>query len=368
MDLEFHQLDLRYEHLRVRRPARERRLLASLADSGQQVPIVVVPIQDQHDRYLVIDGHKRIAALRRLSRDTVRATVWQMTEAEALVLDRSLRLSEGETALEQGWLLAELESRFDYGIDHLARLFDRSTSWVSRRLGLVELLPDSVQERVRRGDIGAQIAMKLLVPVARVSLEACERMAEAFARLKLQTREAGTLYAAWRDGSPLMRGRILEDPGLFLKARREVERDTPPDRSTAMDLLRDLEMVAAVANRASRRWNRAGPLLDVTELDQARHRLERAIDDLGRLARRIDTEIEHVKQTPTHYDSGAASSGGEDPADRSSARGLPSGGEEGDPVSVGRGADPAPFREGAALQGADPGAVRFLRGQSGPGP
>jgi hypothetical protein len=35
-----------------------------------------------------------------------------MSEAEALVLDRSMRFSEVETALEQGWLLAELEQRF----------------------------------------------------------------------------------------------------------------------------------------------------------------------------------------------------------------------------------------------------------------
>ncbi len=28
MDLEFHQLDLRYEQLRIRRPGRERRLVA----------------------------------------------------------------------------------------------------------------------------------------------------------------------------------------------------------------------------------------------------------------------------------------------------------------------------------------------------
>ena len=36
MQLEFHQLDRRWEHLRVRRPDRQRRLLASLAESGQQ--------------------------------------------------------------------------------------------------------------------------------------------------------------------------------------------------------------------------------------------------------------------------------------------------------------------------------------------
>ena len=42
MQLEFHQLDRRWEHLRVRHPHRQRRLMASLAESGQQTPIVVV--------------------------------------------------------------------------------------------------------------------------------------------------------------------------------------------------------------------------------------------------------------------------------------------------------------------------------------
>src|SRR5215471_2158341 len=50
MQLEFHQLDLRWEHLRVRQPARQRRLLASLAESGQQMPIVVVAAEGQTDR------------------------------------------------------------------------------------------------------------------------------------------------------------------------------------------------------------------------------------------------------------------------------------------------------------------------------
>ena len=108
MQLEFHQLDRHWEHLRVRQPRRQRQLMASLAESGQQIPIVVVLSPDHRGRYLVIDGHKRIAALEQLGRDTVEAVVWPMSEAAAVLLDRSLRLSEQETALEVGWLLAEL--------------------------------------------------------------------------------------------------------------------------------------------------------------------------------------------------------------------------------------------------------------------
>src|ERR1700694_2834504 len=89
MQLEYHQLDRRWEHLRVRHPARQRRLLASLAESGQQTPIVVVAVEGQVDRYVVIDGYKRIAALKQLGRDTVEAVVWAMSEAGGVLLGRS---------------------------------------------------------------------------------------------------------------------------------------------------------------------------------------------------------------------------------------------------------------------------------------
>src|SRR6266436_5046661 len=115
MELEFHELDRRLEHLRVRRPDQQRRLLVSLAALGQQTPIVVVEVANQPDRYLVIDGYKRIAALEQLGRDTVAATVWAMSAAEALLLEWTLRCTPQESALEQGWLLVEMEQSFGYG-------------------------------------------------------------------------------------------------------------------------------------------------------------------------------------------------------------------------------------------------------------
>src|SRR6059036_438489 len=280
MQLEFHQLERRWEHLRVRHPARQRRLLASLAESGQQTPIVVVAAEGQADRYVVIDGYKRIAALEQLGRDTVEAVAWPMSEAAAVLLDRSLRLSERETALEVGWLLAELEQRFGYGLDELARQFDRSVSWVSRRLALVELLPDSVQQQVRTGEISAQVAMKYLVPVARGSLEDCQQMAAAFARHKLTSRQAGQLYAAWREASPQIRARLLEQPQLFLKVQREAD---PPVASPLQELLRDLEMVAAIAHRANRRMRKmpcACEQLPEEPSEMLRHSLALALQEL----------------------------------------------------------------------------------------
>src|SRR5881396_3729844 len=214
MQLEFHQLDRRWEHLRVRHPGRQRRLLASLAESGQQTPIVVVAAEGAAERYVVIDGYKRIAALEQLGRDTVEAVIWPMSECDALVLERSMRFGHRDTALEQGWLLQELRDRFGYSLDDLSRRFDRSTSWVSRRLALVELLPQSIQQKIRMGEIPAHVAMKYLVPVARANMEDCQRMADAFRAHRFTSRQAGELYAAWRDAAPQIRQRILDDPGL----------------------------------------------------------------------------------------------------------------------------------------------------------
>ena len=59
MQLEFHQLERRWEHLRVRDPQRQRRLLASLADGGQQVPIVVVAAEGCTDRSTATSGSRR---------------------------------------------------------------------------------------------------------------------------------------------------------------------------------------------------------------------------------------------------------------------------------------------------------------------
>ena len=81
-------------------------------------------------------------------------------EAEALIATRLMQTAEPETALEQSWLLAELHERFGLSREELARRFSHSVSWVSRRLALVHEFPDSIQERVRRGKMGAHGAAK----------------------------------------------------------------------------------------------------------------------------------------------------------------------------------------------------------------
>ena len=364
MQLEFHQLDRRWEHLRVRHPARQRRLLASLADSGQQTPIVVVAAEDQADRYVVIDGYKRVAALEQLGRDTVEAVVWPMSEAAAVLLDRSLRLSEHETALEVGWLLAELEQRFGYSLDELARRFDRSVNWVSRRLALVEIVPEAIQQQVREGKILAQVAMKFLVPAARQSLEDCQRMAAIFAQHHCDTREAGQLYGAWHKGSPAIRKRILDDPELFFKTQRQAQEKAPA--GTGAELLRDLEMVVAIVNRAQRRLaGAAATELDLQQSKAARYQIERIQKQLRLIDEAIQPEKKpHVEPSATHHDSGTAHAASEQTRDRAGVGDLARGGTPSPALQLHHRAGVEPSPESRTVPAADPGAVREVPGES----
>jgi ParB family transcriptional regulator, chromosome partitioning protein len=298
--LEFHQLDRRLAHLRVRHPARFRRLLASLAETGQQTPIVVI---QQASQYLVIDGHQRIAALGQLRRDTVDAIVLDtVSEAEALLLVRSLRMnSEPETALEQGWLLAEMEEKLGYTIDELARRFDRSPTWVARRLSLVETLSESIQQQVRDGHIAPQIAMRYLAPAARVDAEQCERMAQVFAQQHWTTRQAADFYNAWRNAKGLARERILAEPDLFAKARQQRQ----PANTT---LEGDLNQIVAIARRAMARGEQT------TQDSEAIHN---KIQHATRLLRQI--EEQYAEPIATHDDSGVIRRGQEQARDRQNA-------------------------------------------------
>jgi len=247
MELEFHQLDLCFEHLRRRKPAMEKRLLASLASVGQQAPVVVLP--KEKERYALVDGYKRLRALRQLQQDTVKAVVWDLDEVEALLLGEVMRNTESGGPLEQGWLLRELRDRFNMSLSELGRRFDKTPSWVSRRLALVDVLPEQVQEQVRWGRIASHTAMKVLVPLARANRRNCLWFCEALQKGDFTTRDALSLQAGWQQGNPEVRERILADPLLFLRTKRALEAEEA-HQEPFHQWLEDMRTIAVVARRA----------------------------------------------------------------------------------------------------------------------
>ena len=289
MDVEFQHLDLRYERLRKQQPQRERQLLGSLADHGQQVPIVVV--RGQGETRVVIDGYKRVRALRRLARDTVCATEWAVSESEALIVERSMRSASGEDALEQGWLLRELVDRFGLGQDELGRRFDKSKSWVSRRLSLVADLPTEIQDTVRQGRLAAHAAMKYFVPLARANEAVAVALAAKAASLRLSTRQVGALYVGYVSGSARTRELVLQDPQIFLRVQQEAQQKQDTPKGPAQEIVGELGALGGIARRLQRKlqsglWHK----LAACERDEIGAHVGRARADVARCLANFDKE------------------------------------------------------------------------------
>lgn len=338
MEVELGQLELRYERLRLVRAGRERQLLSSLAGTGQQTPIVVVAGAEV-GRFVVIDGYKRVRCLRRLVQDTVRATPLALEEAEALVMSRQMASGESDTALEQGWLLDEMERRFGLSQEELARRFDRSVSWVSRRLALVRDLPDSVQERVRSGEVVAHAAVKYLVPLARAKRSDCEGLVAAVASARLSTREMGLLYGAWRDGTAKTRERLVASPLVMLKVIKETRARTEEEPGPGQKLLNDFEIIGSVARRAHKHMREgAARRLLPGEREEIARCFEQSQTETSRLAERVREELGDAGRGSTQCHLAAPAEGSWGASDRTHDGPVAQGGQECNPVGVGEGA------------------------------
>ncbi|MCW5807502.1 MAG: ParB/RepB/Spo0J family partition protein [Deltaproteobacteria bacterium] len=252
MDVDLHQLELRHDDLRIRSADRRRRLISSVAEVGQQVPVVVI---HERERLVLIDGYLRVEALRSLQRDTVIATAWPVSEAEALVHHRHLATAE-HTAIEDAWLLARLRAH-GLSLDDLAARLCRSKSWVSRRLALLEELAATAQASVRTGIVPAHAAMKYLVPLARANRRHCEQLISNLGATRVSERDIGTLYRAWRRSDSAGRQRIVAEPLLCLRALRAAA-DPVDESDEAAALHKDLTTLAAIAWRARRRVRHGG--------------------------------------------------------------------------------------------------------------
>jgi len=356
IELELDQLDLRYEALRVRSPERDKRLIASLSEIGQLVPIVVVSADEAPEILVVIDGYRRVRALRRLHQDLVQALRWDLSEVEALLLRRSIGSTSGETTLEQAWLLMEIHSRFGFSLEDLAKRFDRSPSWVSRRLALIRELPEPVHELIRKGEIVPHAAAKYLVPLARANGEHCELLARAIAPERLSSREVGEIYSAWRDAAPTGRERLIADPALFLRTRSAMKDESGNSSQNGLGprrgLLEDLAVIASVCRRAFRRLcSGIAAVLTAEEKKEVRCALSVAQSQIERLAADLEgsTGGDDARRGNEDSDPRAEQEGSVDPADRADAKSVAGRGQSGPRVGDGQSSPPGSSGEGDAV-------------------
>jgi ParB family chromosome partitioning protein len=214
--LDLHLLIPRFAPLRLRDPERLACLTRSLRQHGQLMPVVVVAESLDPPRWVVIDGYRRLEALREIGEDLVWVDVWERPVDEALLLCLARGPERGWEAIEEAALLHELSGR--YSLRELAQRIGRDVSWVSRRLSLFKALPEELLEAVRTGKLSVWAATRILAPLARANSAHARTLLRELEKTPLSTRELERLFAQYQRAPQAQRERLVENPGLFVHA------------------------------------------------------------------------------------------------------------------------------------------------------
>src|ERR1700758_3591188 len=147
LDLDLHRLELRFASARLVEPRAVAWIARSIERGGQIVPCIAVadpPIDawESGQRLVLIDGYRRVAALRRLGRDTARVECWRCDLAAALLGVLARNQSRPFAAIEEALLVRELVQGFGLSQHEVARRCGRDASWVTRRMQLLSALPE----------------------------------------------------------------------------------------------------------------------------------------------------------------------------------------------------------------------------------
>jgi len=281
-EFDLHRLELRYAATRVAEPQAVQRIAASLEHCGQLVPCIAVndPGADEQ-RLVLIDGYRRIAALRRLGRDTVAVECWACDLTTALIRQLTCRQDRSFAIIEQALLLRELLLRQGLSQQELARRTGHDVSWVNRRLQLLYGLPDSVLAAVCSGRLSSWAASRILVPLARANTEHAERLLQALARHRLSTRELRQWFEHYQTASHASRERMVDHPTLLLRAlweRQAVQSGEQLRHGPEGACAGDVRRIEALIARLRQRLPSLVPIPEV--LTEAMPRLKAALQAL----------------------------------------------------------------------------------------
>ncbi len=148
-----------YARLRLVHPQADAGMMDSLRQFGQIFPVVVVPLAE---RYELVDGFKRLRALKHLGYERVKASVVNLGVHALKAAMIALNRRKGAISdLEEGMVVHSLCREDGLSQVEVALLLGRHKSWVCRRLSLIERLCDEALEHIRLGLIPTSIGREL---------------------------------------------------------------------------------------------------------------------------------------------------------------------------------------------------------------
>jgi len=293
LEVDLHLLELRFAGARLIEPQTVENLARSIERDGQIVPCIVVGSSpdgseaEDGERLVLIDGYRRVAALRRLGRDRASVERWPCDLAEGVLGVLARTQGRSFAAIEEALLLRELTQGLGVSQREAARRCARDGSWVNRRLQLLASLPEAALTAVREGRLSSWAAARVIAPLARANTAHADRLLRAQEQARLSTRELGQWLEHYQKSRRGVRERMVDHPRLFLQALKECAeqraserlRDGPEGECVA-DLWRINELICRVRKRLSMLCPISADL--ATALSRAQTNFEGLRDDIKR--------------------------------------------------------------------------------------
>jgi ParB/RepB/Spo0J family partition protein len=222
-EIEWQQLDRRYEHLRQRAPQALRRMMLSIHTYGLLTPITVIPVSSTPEsavrRWIVIDGYCRMKAYQALGKDTVTAQIYSLSADAALLASYKTHQARPWEPLEEASLLQELITHHQYSQTQCAHQLGKSEAWVSHRLQLLSDLPEFIAQAIYQGALSCWCANRVLIPFARANSQHAQQFIEYLAAYPQSSRACQAFYEHYCQSKARVRDRMVSQPDLFFKAR-----------------------------------------------------------------------------------------------------------------------------------------------------
>jgi ParB/RepB/Spo0J family partition protein len=189
-------------------------MVKSIRKYGQISPVVCVKGEQGFE---LVDGYKRLRACRRLDKETLTATMLEVSgrvcKAAIIQLNWSGRsINEMEEAL----VLQSLHREDGLTQMEIAALLGRDKSWVSRRISLIERLSEDVQQDIRLGLISV-ITGRELTKLPRGNQKGA---ADVIVKRRYSTREAAKLIGYLLSRPRWEYSAILTSPWEVLEPRQ----------------------------------------------------------------------------------------------------------------------------------------------------
>jgi ParB family chromosome partitioning protein len=190
------EFDLSLGQMRVMNMGRILQVEKSMRLHGQLQPVVA---RVHEGGIQLIDGFKRVYASETLMLDSLQCRLLEIDQDQAKVLLLSYNWSSRSLEpYEEALVLQDLLENHDMDQRHLSRLTGKSTSWVSRRLSLVDKLDDEIAAEIRMGVLTSSHA-RALMRLPRGNQLAIARVIQSYSLTSRQSNQLVDAYLEAED-------------------------------------------------------------------------------------------------------------------------------------------------------------------------